>query len=83
MWVFPSPFSLDICIVNCTKKTEGIQWKKAALNLMFCSSVSFEFSFCGGKDLHTPLQQTNSQLQNKKFEFTHNYFPRCFFNEQR
>ena len=34
-------------------------------------------------DLHTPLQQTNSQLQNKKFEFTHNYFPRCFLNEQR
>ena len=36
-------------------------------------------------DLHTPLQQRNklSQLQNKKFEFTHNYFPRRLLNEQR
>ena len=24
-----------------------------------------------------------SLLQNKKFEFTHNYFPRCLLNEQR
>ena len=24
-----------------------------------------------------------SQLQNKKFEFTHNYFPRRLLNEQR
>ena len=23
-WVFPSPFNLDICTVNCTIETEGI-----------------------------------------------------------
>ena len=36
-------------------------------------------------DLHTPLQQTNeqTQLQNKKIEFTYNYFPRRLLNEQR
>ena len=37
-------------------------------------------------DLHTALQQTNEQTfttQNKKFEFTHNYFPRRLLSEQR
>ena len=55
--------NLDICTVNYTKETEGIQLEKAALNpLVSRWSVSFKFSFCGGKtNLHTPLQQTNEQ----------------------
>ena len=49
-WVFPSPFNLNICTVNCTTETEGIFWEKAALNpLVSRWSVPFEFSFCEGK----------------------------------
>ena len=68
MWVFPSPFSLDICIVNCTKETEGIQWKKTALNLVFCSSVSFEFSFCGGKTRFTHAIAANKRANSHNFK---------------
>ena len=49
-------------------------------------SVPFEFSFCGGKTRFTyAIAATSklSRLQNKKFEFTHNYFPRRLLNEQR
>ena len=55
---------------------------------MFCSSVSFEFSFCGGKTRFTHAitanKRANSQkFKTKKIEFTHNYFPRRLLNEQR
>ena len=62
-WVFPSPFNLDICTVNCTTETEGIQWEKAALNPLESSWIfSFQFSVVEERpDLHTPLQQTNEQ----------------------
>ena len=35
--VFPSPFNLNICIINCTTETGGIQREKAALNPLVSS----------------------------------------------
>ena len=79
-WVFPSPLHLDICTVNWTTETEGIQWEKAALNpLVSRWSVSFEFSFYGAKTrfTHTIAVNTRANSLNfkiKKIEFTYNYF---------
>ena len=86
--VFPSPFNLNICTVSYTTETERIFWEKVALNPFVSRwSVPFEFSFCKGKTRFTHAiaanKQANSQLQNKKIEFTHNYFPRRSLNEQR
>ena len=55
-WVFPSPFYLDVCTVNCTTEIEGIQWEKAALK-----SPRVQLNKL---NLHSPLQ-----LQNKKFDY--------------
>ena len=87
-WVFPSPFNLKICTVNCTTETEGIFWEKAALNPLCLVGVCHSnLLFVEESDLHTPLQQTNEQTLTtsklKKIEFTHNYFPRRLLNEQR
>ena len=51
-------------------------------------SVPFEFSFCGGKTRFTYAIAANKRanshnFKKKKFEFTHNYFPRRLLNEQR
>ena len=41
-WVFPSPFNLDICTVNCTTETERIQREEVALKpLVFRWSVEW------------------------------------------
>ena len=68
-WVFPSPFNLDICTVNWTTETEGIQWEKAALNpLVSRWSVSFEFSFCGGKTRFTHAIAANKRANSHNFK---------------
>ena len=68
-WVFPSPFNLDICTVNCTTETEGIQWGKAALNpIVSIWSVSFEFSFCGGKTRSTHAFAANKRANSHNFK---------------
>ena len=68
-WVFPSPFILDICTVNCTTETEGIYWEKAALNpLVSRWSVPFELSFCGGKTRFTHAIATNKQANSHNFK---------------
>ena len=36
-WVFPGPFNVDICTVNWTAETKGIQREKAALNPLVSS----------------------------------------------
>ena len=71
-WVFPSPFNLNICTVNCTTETEGMFWEKAALNPLVSRWIMpFEFSFLWRKDQiyirHCSKQTSKlSQLQNKK-----------------
>ena len=68
-WVFPSPFNLDICTVNWTTETEGIQWEKAALNpLVSRWSVSFEFSFCGRKTRFTHAIAANKRANSHNFK---------------
>ena len=68
-WVFPSLFNLDICTVNCTTETGGIQWKKAVLNLIVSRwSVSFEFSFCGGKTRFTHAIAANKRANSHNFK---------------
>ena len=68
-YVFPSPFNLDICIVNCTKETEGIQWEKASLNSLASRwSVSFELSFCGRKTRFTNAIAANKQANSNNFK---------------
>ena len=63
--------------------------KKGALNpLVSRWSVSFQFSFCGGMTRFTHAIAANKRANShnfkiKKFEFTHNYFPRRLLNEQR
>ena len=75
---------LDICTVNCTTETEGIQREKAALNpLVSRWSVSFEFSFYGGKTRFTHTIAVNKRANShnfkiKKLEFTYNYFPAVY-----
>ena len=59
-WVFPSPFNLDICTVNCRAETKlkETHWEKVVLTLVVSSkSVSVEFSFWVEErpDLHTPI----------------------------
>ena len=67
--VFPSPFNLDICTVNCTTETEGIYWEKAAFNpLVSCWSVPFEFSFCGGKTRFTHAIAANKRANSHNFK---------------
>ena len=68
-WVFPSPFNLDICTVNCTTETEGIQWEKAALNpLVSRWSLSFKFSFCEGKTRFTHAIASNKRANSHNFK---------------
>ena len=68
-WVFPSPFNLDICTVNCITETGRIQWKKAELNLLVSRwSVSFEFSFCGGKTRFTHAIAANKRANSHNFK---------------
>ena len=63
------PFNLDICTVNCTTETERIQWKKAALNpLVSRKSVSFEFSFFGGKTRFTHAIAANKRANSHNFK---------------
>ena len=63
------PFNLDICNVNCTTETERIQWMKAALNpLVSRKSVSFEFSFCGGKTRFTHAIAANKRANSHNFK---------------
>ena len=52
-WVFPSPFNLDICTVNRITETEGIHEEVVLKPLLYSWSVSFKFSFCGGKTRFT------------------------------
>ena len=88
-WVFPGPFSLGSCTVNCTTQTEGILRGKAAFNsLMSCRSVSFEFSFWEGKTRFTHANAVNKRanshnFKRKNFEFLYNYFPCHSLTEQR
>ena len=72
-WVFPSPFNLGICIVNCKKETEGIQWEKVALNLLVSrwsaySNLVFVEEIKDQVYTRHCRKQTSklSQLQNKK-----------------
>ena len=61
-WVFPIPFNLDICTVNCIRETEGIFWEKVALNSLVSRwRVPFEFSFCEGKTRFTHAIAANEQ----------------------
>ena len=62
---------MDVCTVNWTTETEGIQREKAALNPLVSRWCVFSnLVFVEGRpDLHRPLQQTNEQtltIQNKK-----------------
>ena len=67
--VFPSPFNLDIYTLNCTTETEGIYWKKAALNPFVSRwSVPFEFSFCGGKTRFTHAIAANKRANSHNFK---------------
>ena len=62
-------FNLDICTVNCTTENAGIQWEKAALNPLVSSwSVSFEFSFCGGKTRFTHAIAANKRANSHNFK---------------
>ena len=68
-WVFPGPFSLGNCTVNCTTQTEGILRGKAAFNsLMSCRSVSFEFSFWEGKTRFTHANAVNKRANSHNFK---------------
>ena len=68
-WVFPSPFNLDICTINCTTETERIWWEKAGLNpCVFCWSVPFKFSFCGGKTRFTRTIAANKWTNSHNFK---------------
>ena len=54
--------------MNCTTETEGIRLEKAALNaLVSRRSVSFEFSFYGGK-----IRFTHAIAENKRAN-SHNF----------
>ena len=73
-WVFPSPFSLKICTVNCTTETEGIFWEKAALNpLVSRWSVPFEFSFCEGKTRLIHAIAANKRANSHNFKIKKNW----------
>ena len=68
-WVFPSPFNLNICTVNCTTETEGIFREKAALNpLVSRWHVPFEFSFCEAKTRFTHAIAANKQANSHNFK---------------
>ena len=68
-WVFPSPFNLNICTLNCSKETEEIFWGKAALNLLVSRwSVPFEFSFCEGKTRFTHAIAANKRANSHNFK---------------
>ena len=68
-WVFPSPFNLNICTVNCSTETEEIFWGKAALNLLVSRwSVPFEFSFCEGKTRFTHAIAANKRANSHNFK---------------
>ena len=70
-WVFPSPLNLNICTVNCTTETEGIQWEKDALNSLVSSwNVSFELSFCGGKTKFTHAIAANKRANSHNFKLS-------------
>ena len=86
-WVFPSPFNLNISTVSCITETEGIQRKKAALDpLVSRWSVSFEFSFCGGKTRFTCAIAANKRAKSRNFKikklnlFTFNFLAIYFMN---
>ena len=64
-----SPFNLDICTINCTTETERIWWEKAGLNpCVFCWSVPFKFSFCGGKTRFTCTIAANKWTNSHNFK---------------
>ena len=68
-WVFPSPFNLDICTPNCTTESEGISLEKAILiPLVSRWSVSFEFSFYGGKTRFTYAITGNKRANSHNFK---------------
>ena len=49
--------------------TEGIQWNKAALSLLVSRwSVSFEFTFCGGKTRFTHAMAANKPANSHNFK---------------
>ena len=84
-WVFPGPFSLGNCTVNCTIQTEGILRGKAAFNsLMSCRSVSFEFSFWEGKTRFTHADAVNKRANSHNFKIKKNTFRKiidCFLRK--
>ena len=68
-WVFPSPFNLNICTVNCTTETEGMFWEKAALNPHVSRWIMpFEFSFCEGKTRFTYAIAANKRANSHNFK---------------
>ena len=68
-WVFPSPFNLNICTVNCTTETEGMFWEKAALNPLVSRWIMpFEFSFCEGKTRFTYAIAANKRANSHNFK---------------
>ena len=68
-WVFPSPFNLDICTVNCTTETEGKLMRKGRLNpRVFHRRVPSEFSFCGGKTRFTHAIAANKRANSHNFK---------------
>ena len=73
-WVFPSPFNLDNCTVNCTTETEGIYREKAPINpLVSRWSVPFNFSFCGGNTRFTDAIAANKRANSHNFKIKKNW----------
>ena len=61
-WVFPSPFNLNICTVNCTTETEGIfekrRWNFHSFNTWIFSNNLFvvkeqSFKFSSKTNIHS------------------------------